>query len=282
MGALAVKTPVAQQVPRLDDQRVPFPPSDGITGVGAVVLRNVLRPQAHDPGPVHPLDQDDDVGVGLDDRLQVVVRPRPDRHRRALVEHAAVAQREGLGPVVRVVAVLEPPGRAGVLVAERRQGVEARLSGFGSGRETPVRRIGEHGSPVPPVDLKGGRAAVEPEEVVAADAPETLIGQPGDHAAVRFPDLQVAGVGSRRSVGDRLRFLFGQVHPVTEPRIALQRRERRNVVVAGEIRLAARRARDLICDEERRDEQGHRRTQGEDSGLHSRPPDTHCSWTHRA
>ena len=159
------------EIGRLDDQRVAFPPADGVAAVGDHVVRQVFRVEPDDARPVHPLDHDQHLVVGLHDGLHVVVRRGRRRHRQRHVD-AAIADGHVLGVVVRIAAFGKPPGFARILgLVVGPQARAAFPARFRDGGPPAIRRIDDDRRPVLAVDLEVVAvlaAAVEPEPVVAA------------------------------------------------------------------------------------------------------------------
>ena len=255
------------EVGGLDDQRVAVPPADGVAGPTAHVVRRVFAVDAHDAGVVNHFRENHHMARRLHDALVVVVQRR--QHRRpgggAEAEQAAVRQRAAFRIVVRArPVVLHPPRGAVVLVrvfAEAQGAAPLRLRRHG--RNAAVRRVDDDGRAVLAVDLEVLLARINPEAVVAADVARCAAGAvapSGRRFPIRSEILGTFRERLRRLPGGELGAFFRQELLVAAP---LQRGDGRGVVVAGEIRLAVRRARDVAPRHVRRDHHQHSRGHAE-------------------
>ena len=145
----------SEEIRGLDEERVALPPADGITPEGHHVRREVLGVDADDARPVHPLDHDQNVVFGLNDGFHVVVDGRPNRHCYLAEIQAAGAQRLPFRIVVRVAALGEPKGFAGVFARPRQPRPGGpRFAGIRGRRLLSVGRIDQNRGRVFAVDLE--------------------------------------------------------------------------------------------------------------------------------
>ena len=219
----ASKAGLAQEVGRVDDERVTVPVAAGVAHPLPRALRQ-MRPsiERHDARAVHHLVQQDDVVRRLDQvDVLVVARGRhrgtgieaedaPDRkHARAeVVDESAVCRRVAIDPV------------AGLSLG--------RPLRFGLGRQrrhAPIRRIDDERRLIGLADLVAG---VEPELVVIPNDVRRLLVVP--HGELGKP---IGLEGGRFLVGEKL--LVGQLARTFE------RRQRAEVPDAVQIRRAPRR-----------------------------------------
>ena len=236
---------------------------------------------------------------GLHDPLVVVVERRQHRRPAGRTEahQAALRQRPLLHVVVgtgAVLVLLQPPGGAGVLVAEG--GKLSRRAGHAGRRHLrvlAVRRIRDDRGPPLAVDPDHVVARVHVEGVVAAAAAgcdlEARIEdrRPADRRrlAIRIAGLEVRLVDLGLAAGDRRCFLVRQGQPVAELARSREGSQRRHVVGAGEIRLAVGPARNLVL-RGNGDRGGQEHRQAQEKGtikLHPAPPRAQVSgWSSNA
>ena len=122
--ALASQVGHVAEVRRLDDQRVPFPPADRISGKRGVVRRHVLAPDPDDPRPVHPLDHDHESDLRSARSSSRCCRAADESRPKPSADRGSARRRCSFRAVVRDVARLEPPGVA--LVRPRELGSRGR------------------------------------------------------------------------------------------------------------------------------------------------------------
>ena len=225
---------------------------------------------------------------GLHDPLVVVVERRQHRRTAGRAEAHQATLRQG--PLLHVVVgtgavlvLLQPPGGARVLVAEG--GKLSRRAGHAGRRHLrvlTVRRIRDDRGPPLAVDPDHVVARVHVEGVVAAAAAggdleariEDRRTTDRRRLAIRIAGLEVRLVDLGLAPGDRRCLLVRQGQPLAELPRPRERSQRRDVVGAGEIRLAVWPARDLVLrGNGDRGGQEHRQAQEKETfELHSAPP----------
>ena len=208
----------------------------------------MLGVDTNDARPVHPLDVDDQVIVGLHDCLQVVVGDRTDRDRSGWLVDAAHPKDHRVRAVERRVARFQPPRRAVVLHPdEHRKGRAAGLPGVRQGRQSSVRRVRQHRRAVVPVDLEHLMAGIEPGVVVALRVDECPLFR---RRTVRIAGRVAGGHPGGLAGLDRGNLLGAQHQLLAALRSALEGRQRADVVAAGEVGLAAGGSGNLVAGRE--------------------------------
>jgi hypothetical protein len=192
------------------------------------------RPSRDDPRVVDHLVHEHDVIGRLQNLHVVVIRPR--EHRRPGVEQqAAFAEGTILGAVGRVL-----PPRVGA-------GGSAHLAVRGQGGNPSVRRID---------DQRAARLPVHPRHVDPAVPPELVVRAGNVGGGIRVAIVAVAPLGG--ALLELLRVRVGQEFAARELGGPLERRDRRKVPDALQVRMPVDRARHLrrrLRNERRRSQQ---------------------------
>jgi hypothetical protein len=155
-------------------------------------------------------------------------------------------------PLLRLT---QPPGRPFVLVQHLGEQLASPLLTLrGHFREPAIRRIDDDGRAVLSVQHDGPLTRIHPEGVIAANVPRRAARAVA--AGRRRTSIRVAHLVLRRPErshlrGRPLRQLLRQDQRGAELLRPLQRGDRRDVVGAGQVGLAVRRARDVGADRRR-------------------------------
>ena len=242
------------EVGRLDDERITLPVAAGVAHPLPDAVGQVRAAvERHDARVVHHLVQDRDVVGGLEDLQVLVVARRHDRRSGVEAQEAALGQPAVLGAVGADAADAEAHGarrrdvlrvgRSALLRHPRLQRGHAPVGGIDDQRRAAV--------------VDHARAAVEPEVVVGADV--AAGGQRLGADLARRIGLGGALHGRRLDLGCLLR----REHRLRLVGRPLEGSQRPEVPHALQIRLAVRRARQLVVGGLLRGHVGRRHEHGE-------------------